>query len=61
MNLFMQKLKALFNDERGVTSLEYALLGSLIAVAIVAGVTNVGTVVQGLYEHVATMVIAAVQ
>lgn len=30
-------------DRRGVTSIEYALIATLIAVAIVTGVTLVGT------------------
>ncbi len=37
------RLYAVASSERAVTSIEYALIASLIAVVIVAGVTSVGT------------------
>lgn len=40
-------------DESGVTSIEYALIGSLIAVAIVTTVTTLGVNLKDLYEMVA--------
>ena len=52
---------AFARDEAGVTSIEYALIGSFIAVLIVVSVGNVGTAVQGLYELVAEKVAEAVQ
>ena len=48
----MPKLGALsgfYRGEEGVTSIEYALLGMLIAVAIVAAVSGLGTVVNDMY------------
>ena len=48
-------------DESGVTSIEYALIGSLIAVVIVLSVANVGAAVQGLFDLVAGKVAEAVQ
>jgi len=53
MNILMRKTKKFINAEQGVTSLEYALLGSLIAVVIAASVTNLGVAVLGLFEMVA--------
>ena len=44
--------------ESGVTSIEYALMGILIAVAIIVGVRSLGTTVQELYEMVASEVTA---
>jgi pilus assembly protein Flp/PilA len=44
---------ALLQDETGVTALEYALLGALIAVAIVTTVTTLGLNLNELYEMVA--------
>lgn len=52
---------AFAKGESGVTSIEYALIGSLIAVVIVVSVANVGAAVQGLYEFVADKVAEAVQ
>lgn len=43
---------AFWADERGVTSIEYALLGVLIAVAIAGSVTLVGGEVAALYGRV---------
>jgi pilus assembly protein Flp/PilA len=36
-----------------VTSIEYALIASLIAVVIIAGVTQVGTTVSSIFQSVA--------
>lgn len=46
-------------DESAVTSIEYALLGSLIAVAIVTGVSTVGKDVAAIYEYVKDRVVLA--
>ncbi|KVM80369.1 Flp family type IVb pilin [Burkholderia stagnalis] len=46
-------------DERGVTSIEYALLGSLIAMAIVFAVMSLGTSLGNLYQDVAARITAA--
>jgi pilus assembly protein Flp/PilA len=46
-------LQALLQDESGVTAIEYALLGSLIAMAIVTSVTLLGGEVKALYDMVA--------
>ena len=37
--------KRFLRDERGVTSIEYALLGALIAMAIIGGVSALGSAV----------------
>jgi pilus assembly protein Flp/PilA len=43
MSMFLQNLKALARDERGVTALEYGLIAGLVAVVIVTSVTSLGT------------------
>ena len=43
---------ALLQDESGVTAIEYALLGSLIAVAIAVSVTTLGLNLKALYDMV---------
>ena len=52
----LHAMKLFANDESGVTSIEYALIGALIAVAILLGVSSVGTAVTGLYDFVALAV-----
>jgi pilus assembly protein Flp/PilA len=39
--------------DRGATSIEYALMGTLIAVVIVAAVTLLGTDVAALFNQIA--------
>ncbi len=43
MRTFLNNLRALANDERGVTALEYGLIAGLVAVVIVTSVTALGT------------------
>ncbi|MEC3766695.1 MULTISPECIES: Flp family type IVb pilin [Cupriavidus] len=54
----MQKLytaiSKLSHDDAGVASIEYALLGMLIAVAIVSAVSAVGDAVKLMYELIAS-------
>ena len=45
--------------EEGVTSIEYAVMSSLIAVAIIAAVSTVGVELQGKYEYVRDQMVAA--
>lgn len=47
-------------NEEGATSIEYAILGSLVAVAILASLANLGGVTQAFYEVVAALVASAV-
>lgn len=52
-------LKKFLSDQRGVTSIEYALLAALIFGAIVASVGLLGGSVETLYDDVATKISAA--
>lgn len=53
------RLQAFARDDSGATSIEYALLGALIAVAIVGAVSATGQQVHELYERVSEQVVAA--
>ena len=46
-------------DEEGVTAIEYGLIAALIAVVILASVTNVGTQLSTLFTSVSTALLAA--
>lgn len=48
--LFSRFLK----DERGVTAIEYGLLASLIAVAIITTVTGIGTNLNTKFTSIST-------
>ena len=41
-------------DESGATSIEYIVVASLIALAIVGAVVRLGTSVKGMYTRVTT-------
>lgn len=43
---------ALRFDKRGVTAMEYGLIAALIAVAIIATVTTVGTSLQDVFKGI---------
>ena len=50
---FIQKF---IRDEEGVTAIEYGLIAALIAVAIIAAVTLVGTKLNTLFGAISTQV-----
>jgi pilus assembly protein Flp/PilA len=45
--------KLALTSQEGVTAVEYGLIASLIAIAVIAGVTLVGTKLNGLFAYVA--------
>lgn len=52
-------LQLFAQDEDGVTAIEYALLGSLIAIGAVVGIATVGDRVKGMWKVISVAVIAA--
>jgi pilus assembly protein Flp/PilA len=54
MDYFRSKLLGLIGDKRAVTALEYAMIASLIAVAAVTVITNVGTKLSGVFASVSS-------
>ncbi len=48
-----ERLGRFLLSEEGTTAVEYAIIASLIFLAIVAAVTSLGGRVRGLYESVA--------
>jgi len=50
------KLMKFLRDEDGVTAIEYALIAGLIAVAIIASVTNVGEKLVTLFGNINTKI-----
>jgi pilus assembly protein Flp/PilA len=52
MHTFLNNLRALAKDERGVTALEYGLIAGLIAVVIVTSVTALGTKLAGTFTTI---------
>ena len=52
MRNMMSNMKPFLQDEEGVTAIEYGLIASLIAVAIIATVGGVGTALNTLFTAV---------
>jgi len=48
-----EKFTAFFNNERGVTAIEYALIASLIFLAIVGAVTAMAGQAGALFDQIA--------
>jgi pilus assembly protein Flp/PilA len=48
----MLRVRNFLSDESGVTAIEYALIASLIAVAIIGVVTTVGTNVSTVFSEI---------
>jgi pilus assembly protein Flp/PilA len=53
MRTFLNHLRVLAKDERGVTALEYGLIAGLVAVAIVTSVTGLGTKLSATFANIA--------
>lgn len=47
-------IRAFWNDRRGVTALEYGLIASLIAVAIISAVTLLGTNIGLTFNNISS-------
>jgi len=52
----MERIKNFFKDESGASAVEYGLLVSLIAVAIIAAVTALGNRLTGTFTGVAAAI-----
>ena len=48
----MTTLRRLISDESGATAIEYGLIAGLVAVAIIAALTFLGTTLSGLFQAV---------
>jgi pilus assembly protein Flp/PilA len=50
----MLRVSNFLSDESGVTAIEYALIASLIAVAIIGAVTTVGGKITTVFTEIGT-------
>jgi len=51
----MSFLRRILKNDRGATAIEYTLIASLIAVAAVVAMGNVGTKINGVFSNVASV------
>lgn len=45
--------KSLIADERGATAIEYGLIAALVSVAAITALTEMGSSLKAMFEHVA--------
>jgi pilus assembly protein Flp/PilA len=53
MKTYLRKFAAFIHDEGGASAIEYALLVALIALAITAGATTLGTKIGDMFNNAA--------
>lgn len=58
MSRFIQAARQFARDEEGVTAIEYGLIAALIALAIIVGVTAVGTNLNTLFNSIKDKLVA---
>lgn len=56
----MKNIVRFFKDESGATAIEYGLIAALIAVAIITGVSAVGTQADATFNKVSTTIEAGI-
>jgi pilus assembly protein Flp/PilA len=59
MKTYLRKIVAFINDEEGASAIEYALLVALIALAITAGATTLGTKISAMFNSAAAQLPAS--
>lgn len=58
MKKFSKSFQAFWADEHGATAIEYGLLASLIALAIIGGATALGGALDDLFNDISTKLVA---
>jgi len=56
MRNFVKGMKAFWQEEEGVTAIEYGLIAALIAVVLIAGATVVGQALDGEFNEIGTTI-----
>ncbi len=59
MRAFLHLLRDLHDDESGANAIEYALIGAIVSVGIIAGLTAWANSANGLFEYVTDTVTGA--
>ncbi len=50
--ILREKIRAFFKNEEGASAIEYSIIAALIAVVIVAAVTDVGEQMEIVFENI---------
>ena len=52
----LKKTCGIVRDEQGITAIEYAILGSLVALGIVTASTGLATSIAGVFTRIGTAI-----
>jgi pilus assembly protein Flp/PilA len=52
MSKFKSALMALWSEEDGLTTVEYAIAGGLVGAAVIVAFTDLGTAVEGVITYI---------
>lgn len=53
---FFKKTRQIARDEQGISAVEYAILGALVALGIATAATGLGTSITGALENIGTTI-----
>ena len=53
MNAFVQTLTKFFNDEKGISAIEYGFIAGLIAISIIVGAGLLGVTLNNIFTDIA--------
>lgn len=59
MKVALTKLKRFVADEGGATAIEYALIGSLLSIAIIGAIGALNGSMTGIYEEIQSYILPA--
>ncbi|MGL4961426.1 MAG: Flp family type IVb pilin [Inquilinus sp.] len=51
-----KKMRQIARDEQGISAVEYAILGALVALGIATAATGLGTSIKGALEKIGTTI-----
>lgn len=56
MKTLKRALAALWSEQEGLTTVEYAIAGALVSVAVAAAFTNLGTEIAAVLANIITII-----
>ena len=59
MKNLMSDLRTFIHDEEGVTAIEYGLIASLVALAIIVGAGALGNKLNDMFNYISTKLITS--
>lgn len=48
----IKRVRSFWHDESGATSIEYALIGAIVSIVIIASLMSANTALEGLFQQV---------